>query len=218
MNVKVKDLSYSITDGAHSRAVFDKFSRSFESGSVTAITGPSGCGKTSLLSILSLLVHPSGGSVFYGGIDLSLASESQRDAIRRRDIALMFQTARTLQNLTVEEHIRFTLACMKTPALFKNAVEQLESLGVENLLPHTPNQMSGGEKQRVAIVLALLKNPSVLLADEPTAFLDMRNSRGIIQYVRNYTRKNSCITIIVTHDQHVLDRSDAVVNFGDMCA
>jgi putative ABC transport system ATP-binding protein len=188
----------------------------FEPGTLTLVIGPSGSGKTTLLSLLGCLLQPDQGSVTIGGRDVTGLSESERADIRRQHIGFVFQSFRLFRCLTAEENVALmgdingTRASTATRA--RTLLEQLGMGGKESLKPEV---LSGGEKQRVAIARALLTDPSVVLADEPTASLDSDNGSQILELLHSLAVKQRRTLVVVSHDPRWASFAHRVVELRD---
>ena len=189
------------------------FSARFEPGRVYAITGPSGCGKSTILCIAGLLLRPSVGNVIIGGVDCSTATDRQRSGLRRSTVGFVFQDALLETSMTVWQNLSEALppdiaVSEARPA----AAEALRQLGLPpDMLTRRALALSGGQAQRVALVRASFKQPSLLLADEPTGNLDDATSRTVLDYLLDYGRQPGRAVVIVTHDERIVDEVDEVI-------
>ncbi len=171
-------------------------------GSFTFIVGPSGSGKSTLLYLLGALDEPTSGTIDVHGKSLQSMSSRERDHFRRRDAGFIFQNFNLLANLTAVENVLVPfLPTGVTSEQRKKASELLDRLGLGNRGEHRPNQLSGGEQQRVAIARALLKQPKLVLADEPTGELDTANSLAILSDLRTLCMEQNSTVVVVTHEQ-----------------
>lgn len=185
-------------------------------GAFTFILGPSGSGKSTLLYLIGALDQPSSGEIRVGGVSLQNMSKSDRDAYRRKDVGFVFQNFNLLANLTAVENVLIPFLPSGVSAGQKRAAaDLLDRLGLGERLDHRPAQLSGGEQQRVAIALALLKRPKLVLADEPTGELDSVNSLAILQDLRDLCREHGSTVVIVTHEQEFVQPTDIVVRIRD---
>jgi len=187
--------------------VFANYNAHFPAGQCTAITGPSGSGKTTLLSLASLLVPPESGEIRIGRWQTRQLSNAQRQKLRREEIGMLFQTARVFSKLTVAEHIRFALACGGGRADVPDGKRLLDKLGMEHRITALPAELSGGERTRLAALMALLKKPRVLLADEPTAALDAKNSAMMMELLVGAAQRDGMTVLVVSHDPMVFECS-----------
>ncbi len=191
-------------------------SLSFHAGEYTSIMGPSGCGKSTLLNLLGCLDRPTSGSYFLGGLDVSDLDDDELSAIRGTRLGFVFQSYNLIQQLTVLENIEVPLYYQGWPA--EESREMAESLaarvGLSDRLDHKPFELSGGQQQRVGIARALVNDPLVLLADEPTGNLDSRSGAEILEFIDELHRQGMTI-IMVTHDDDIARRSMRVVRLRD---
>jgi putative ABC transport system ATP-binding protein len=215
--LEVKDVFKSFqTDGATIYAV-DKVSFSVKHGEFVALVGPSGSGKTTMLSILAALLSPSGGQVIIDGQDLAKMSERQRVVLRREKIGFTFQSNNLIPFLSAKENVELMLRLngrLDHGARIR-AAELLARLGLSDRLHNLPAQMSGGQQQRVAIARALIHNPTLVLADEPTASLDTERAYQVVQTFAALIHENNRAGIMVTHDLRMCKYVDRVLQMQD---
>jgi putative ABC transport system ATP-binding protein len=175
-----------------------------EPGEFVAVTGPSGCGKSTLLNILGLLDVPSSGEYEFFGERISGRSEDQLALLRRAGVAFVFQNFNLLPDLSVEANVGVPLQYRRVPAGERRGrvAKALEQVGLAHRAKHRPSQLSGGQQQRVAVARALVTQPRLLLADEPTGNLDSDNGKAIMEILAGI-REAGCTVIMVTHSpQH----------------
>jgi putative ABC transport system ATP-binding protein len=186
-------------------------------GEFTAIVGPSGSGKTTLLNIIGCIDDPTSGDVVIGGEPVSSLSQRQRAAVRKRSIGFVFQTFNLVPVLSAYENVELPLILLReSPGQRKKKVEKLLGLvGLGELLHRRPNEMSGGQQQRVAVARALVKEPQMVLADEPTANLDSTTGEGILKLMQNLNRELGTTFIFSTHDKMVMDFARRLVVLKD---
>jgi putative ABC transport system ATP-binding protein len=187
-----------------------------ERGEFVAIAGPSGCGKSTLLAILGLLDSPSDGRYLLKGTPVERLDHRERARIRNREIGFIFQAFNLIGDLTVFENVELPLTYRHVPAgeRKKMAREALEKVGMSHRQKHYPSQLSGGQQQRVAVARALVGEPSILLADEPTGNLDSANGEAVIEILRGLHRLGSTICM-VTHDPRYAGYADRTVRIFD---
>jgi putative ABC transport system ATP-binding protein len=187
-----------------------------EDGEFVAIMGPSGCGKSTLLNILGMLDNPTEGSYIFNGIDVSGYSEKQRTRLRRGHIGFVFQSFNLIDELTVRQNIELPLYYMKVPVRERNvrSDEIMDLLEIGHRKNHYPRQLSGGQQQRVAISRAVVANPSLILADEPTGNLDSKNGNEVMKYLYKLNTNGSTI-VMVTHSEEQAAQAKRIVRLYD---
>jgi putative ABC transport system ATP-binding protein len=185
-------------------------------GRFAFIVGPSGSGKSTLLYLLGALDRPTSGSILVEGRDLTSMSESEQNAYRRDQVGFIFQSFNLFDNLSALQNVLVPLLPMGQSAAWRRkAIDLLSRLGLGNRLHHRPSQLSGGQQQRVAIVRALVKDPILLLADEPTGELDSRAAGEIFQLLRELQAERGATLLIVTHDRRFIRDDDVVIELED---
>ncbi len=185
-------------------------------GEYVSIAGPSGCGKSTLLSILGLLDSPSEGSYQLNGKPVEKLKLSERARIRNREIGFIFQAFNLIGDLTVYENVELPLTYrgMSSGERKKRGQEALERVGMSHRMKHYPAQLSGGQQQRVAVARALVGEPLILLADEPTGNLDSKNGEAVMDLLRDLHRQGATICM-VTHDPRYASYADHTVHLFD---
>ena len=199
--------------GAAAAMALDNVSAAFRSGEVTLLLGASGSGKTTLLSILGCLRKPDRGHVSLLGKDLGPARETELARLRRKHIGFVFQFFRLFRSLTALENVGIGLQLSEHGS--GRAAEALEAVGLSVKGRLRPEQMSGGERQRVAIARALVKEPEILLADEPTAALDSASGMQIAELIRASVKARGMAAVISTHDPRLMPIADRVIEIRD---
>ena len=215
--VVVDNLSHAFGQGEMRRAVLQNISFSIEPGDVVLLTGPSGCGKTTLLTLIGALRTVQQGEVSVLGESLHGAGRRRRQQVRRR-IGMIFQGHNLLRCLTAEQNVQMgadLLPDLSYRARRDEARQWLRAVGLEDHMAKVPHDLSGGQKQRVAIARALAANPRLLLADEPTAALDSRTGREVVELLRRLAREQSCAVLMVTHDPRIVDVADRLLQMED---
>ena len=215
--VVVDNLSHAFGQGEMRRAVLQNISFSIEPGEVVLLTGPSGCGKTTLLTLIGALRTVQQGEVSVLGESLHGAGRRRRQQVRRR-IGMIFQGHNLLRCLTAEQNVQMgadLLPDLSYRARRDEARQWLRAVGLEEHMAKVPHDLSGGQKQRVAIARALAANPRLLLADEPTAALDSRTGREVVELLRRLAREQSCAVLMVTHDPRIVDVADRLLQMED---
>lgn len=185
-------------------------------GEFVAVMGPSGCGKSTLLNILGLLDNPSEGRYILDGTDVSAMTENRRTAIRKGRLGFVFQSFNLIDELNVQENIELPLLYMGVGASERHAraKEVMERMHIGHRAKHFPNQLSGGQQQRAAIARAVVSNPKLILADEPTGNLDSANGREVMALLSELHDQGTTI-VMVTHSQRDADYASRIVNLFD---
>ncbi|HXY38839.1 MAG TPA: ABC transporter ATP-binding protein [Vicinamibacteria bacterium] len=185
-------------------------------GEYVAISGPSGCGKSTLLSILGLLDSPTSGAYRLNDTAVQDLGAQQRARIRNREIGFIFQSFNLIGDLTVYENVELPLTYrgMRAAERRERCVHALERVGMGHRARHLPSQLSGGQQQRVAVARALVGEPSILLADEPTGNLDSRNGEAVMELLRDLHRSGATICM-VTHDVRFARHAERTVHLFD---
>lgn len=186
-------------------------------GEVVSIVGPSGAGKTTLLQIMGTLDRADSGRVIINGTDISLMKEKELSAFRNREIGFVFQFHQLLPEFTALENVTIPALIKGVPAADarKQAIEMLDFLGLSDRASHKPAELSGGEKQRVAVARALINNPSVVLADEPSGSLDTKNKEELHNLFFELRDKLGQTFVIVTHDEGLAGQTDRTIHMLD---
>lgn len=186
-------------------------------GEVVSIVGPSGAGKTTLLQIIGTLDRPDGGTVIVDGTDTGTLSANKLSDFRNRHLGFVFQFHQLLPEFTAIENIMIPafIAGTRKGEAKKRALELLEFMGIADRAAHKPNELSGGEKQRVAVARALMNNPSVVLADEPSGSLDSRNKEELHKLFFELRDKMGQTFVIVTHDETLASLTDRTIKMSD---
>jgi len=188
-----------------------------DSGDFVTIMGASGSGKSTLLNIVGCLDSPTKGRVFLKGQDTSLLSEDQLSQLRGKTIGFIFQEFNLLPNLDALENVMMPMIFQGTPIeqRKKRAHDLLISVGLGERIYHQPAELSGGERQRVAIARAFANNPELVIADEPTGNLDSTTGKKIMEILTDFHKKEGKTIIVVTHDPHIADYSEKIVDIKD---
>lgn len=209
--LRLEGIAHAMAEAGRMKPVLATLSHSFAPGQFHVVGGPSGAGKTTLLSILALAIRATSGAVIWGGEELSAMPPQRQSAWRRANLGMIFQTSRLVAVMTVAEHITLAATIRRQPAAAPRGTALLERLGMADKRKQLPAQLSGGEKQRVAIAQALAAEPPVLLADEPTAALDATNAELVAQTLRQYARTRGAVVICVSHDRTVIEAADTIL-------
>ncbi|HOP48668.1 MAG TPA: ABC transporter ATP-binding protein [Desulfobacteraceae bacterium] len=188
-----------------------------DKGEFMAVWGPSGSGKTTLLNLIGAIDEPSSGEIFIEGQDLLSLSDNKRTELRNRFIGFIFQGFNLIPVLSAIENVMLPLEITGTSAseAKENARRRLDEVGLSEFAQHRPDKLSGGQRQRVAIARALVTEPSLIIADEPTANLDSDTSHKIIELMRYLNEKEKTTFIFSTHDQRLLDQVKRLIRLED---
>ena len=196
--------------------VLKKISYKFKSGKIYSLMGPSGSGKSTLLNLLSLIDRPSSGSIIINNKKIDPNNSQKNDLLRANKIGIIYQQDNLLSDFTAIENL--TLACLATGKNKEDASNKakimLKKVGLTKRLNHYPSQLSGGEKQRVSIARALINNPQIILADEPTGSLDIETAKGIFELLKNQIKPDRII-IFATHNRFFANKSDCLLEIVD---
>ena len=217
LTLDVRDVTKRFGDGEASVLAVRGVSLAVEPGEIVLIMGPSGSGKTTLLSMMGALLKPSEGSIHLDGTEISALSEGRLPDIRLHQFGFIFQDFNLLSALSVLENVAIVaeLAGRKSHAARDKATAVLTELGLGARLDFLPEKLSGGEKQRVAIARALINDPTLILADEPTANLDSKIGHEIMRLLRAIAKEQGRSVVIVSHDQRIRDIADRVLWLED---
>lgn len=210
--LSLRELHASVPDGSGERVLLDGVDLDLQAGRITVVTGRSGCGKSTLLSIAGLLRRPSAGEVLLDGRPTSGLSERQHTRLRGRRIGIVYQSANltTLEQLELVEHVLRPGHRRR----YDRARRLLDDLDLGGRADTLPGKLSGGERQRVGIARALMADPDLLLADEPTASLDPELAAQVSTLLAEQTRARGLATLIVTHDSAPLAHADNAVHLA----
>ena len=215
--IDVQGLCHWYGTGTMRRQVLQGVNLRVAAGEVVLLTGPSGCGKTTLLTLVGALRQVQQGSVRVLGQDLQGAGRRERQQLRR-SIGMIFQGHNLLRCLTAEQNVQMgsdLLPGLSYRVRRDQAREWLRAVGLGDQLNKLPHDLSGGQKQRVAIARALAARPRLLLADEPTAALDSKTGREVVELLQRLAREQGCAVLMVTHDPRILDIADRLVRMED---
>lgn len=206
-----------ITKSFGSLQVLNNIDLCIEKGEIVSIVGPSGAGKTTLLQILGTLDKPDSGSVVVDGIETNKLSANKLSEFRNKHLGFVFQFHQLLPEFTAIENIMIPayIAGMKPKEARNRAEELLEFMGLSDRATHKPNELSGGEKQRVAVARALMNNPAVILADEPSGSLDTKNKEELHKLFFELRDKFGQTFVIVTHDETLATLTDRTIHLKD---
>ena len=214
--IETSNLKKSFEHMKNSITLFDNFNIKIKEGELVALVGPSGSGKSSLLHLLALLEDPSNGKISINKQDTKLLSNDQKDELRRKNISIIFQDNNLLSDFTAIENIKMPLIINheKKDIINQKAEKILKDLKILNRSNHFPNQLSGGEQQRVAIGRALIAETKIILADEPTGNLDYKTSKEIFSIFLKLKKLKKTI-IFATHNRELANRADYKLFISD---
>jgi lipoprotein-releasing system ATP-binding protein len=212
----LKDLSKIYGNGVEVRAL-DGVSVKIKAGEFVAIVGPSGSGKSTLLNMIGLLDTPSVGQIFLKGIDVSQASPEERARLRNQELGFVFQYHHLIPEFSALENVMMPMLIAKKgrAAAKERALELLSAVGLADRRDSRPNQLSGGQNQRVAVARALANGPSIVIGDELTGNLDTKTSDLIYNLLRELNRKINQTFILVTHDMTLAEKTDRILRIVD---
>lgn len=207
--VSVRGLTKRFGEGEASATVLHGLDLDLDRGELAALIGPSGSGKSTLLTILGTLLQPSDGSHHMLGVDLAAASEAERTRFRSENIGFVFQFHHLLPDLSALENVMMPAAASagrETGAMRQRAAELLEAVGLADRRSYRPAAMSGGQRQRVAVARALMNQPALVLADEPTGNLDRQSADQVMALIDRINAQTGTCFLISTHDEHISAR------------
>ncbi|MCE2718514.1 MAG: DevA family ABC transporter ATP-binding protein [Dolichospermum sp.] len=216
-SIKIEDLNHFYGEKELTKQVLFDINLEIKPGEIVILTGPSGSGKTTLLSLIGALRSVQNGSLQELNQELYGASEEQLVQIRRH-IGYIFQAHNLLPFLTARENVQMSIELheniSKKQAIAKSEAI-LKEVGLGERINYYPDNLSGGQKQRVAIARALVSHPSIVLADEPTAALDKKTGRDVVNLMQILAKEQHCTILLVTHDDRILDIADRVIHMED---
>ena len=185
----------------------------FKDGTSYVLLGPSGCGKSTMLNMITGVITPTTGNVFIDGTEITTLTQQEKDAYRLKNIGYIFQDFKLIDDMTVEDNLNLLklgdVDCLPID-------EVLESVGIKGKRKNKVKHLSGGERQRVAIARALIKQPKIIIADEPTGNLNFENGKKVIELLMKASKKFSNTMIVVTHDDRLVEYFDEALHFEDM--
>ena len=213
--LKVENLTKTYGSGENLVHAVDDVSFSVEKGEFVAIVGASGSGKSSLLHLIGGVDRPTSGKIFVDGNDISKMNDDKLAVFRRRQVGIVYQFYNLIPILTVEENI--TLPCdLDGRGVDRERLEMiLDSFGLRARRKHLPNQLSGGQQQRTSIARALINNPSLVLADEPTGNLDSKSSEEVMSMLKMCNQNYGQTVIMITHNLDIAKQADRIITISD---
>ncbi len=215
--IKTKDLSKVYISGETETKALRGVSLLIKNGEFSAITGPSGSGKTTLFNLIGALDSPTSGTIFFDGKDLSNLNKRERTLFRREKIGFVFQTFNLIPVLTAFENVAFPLNLLgiSEKEIKKKVYNLLEKVGLKGMEERKPAALSGGQQQRVAVARALIKDPVLVLADEPTANLDSGTGGEIMKLMKKLNKEEEITFLFATHDPMVMEYSRRRIKLRD---
>jgi putative ABC transport system ATP-binding protein len=192
-------------------------SLSIDDGEFLSIAGPSGSGKTTLLNLIGCIDALDNGDIIINNIPVSKMNKNEKTEFRRENLGFIFQTYNLIPVLSAYENVSFVLSILhvEDKEIHTRTMRILKEVGLEGMEHRRPDKLSGGQQQRIAIARALIKNPSIVLADEPTANLDSKTGEGILKLMKEMNKKYNTTFIFSTHDPMVMEYADRLVSLHD---
>lgn len=215
--ISIHNLNHYFGRGQLRKQVLFDINLEINSGEIAIMTGPSGSGKTTLLTLVGGLRSAQSGSLQVLGQELCGASAAELTLARRHN-GYIFQAHNLHNSLTALQNVKMGLELhshLSLPEMQERSAEILKHVGLENRLNYYPDDLSGGQKQRVAIARALVSHPKIVLADEPTAALDSKSGRDVVNLMQTLAKEQGCTILLVTHDNRILDVADRIVQMED---
>lgn len=217
--VSANNLNHYFGQGNLCRQTLFRINLRINAGEIVIMTGPSGSGKTTLLTLIGGLRSVQSGSLKILGQELCGASQQQLTQLRKQ-VGYIFQAHNLMTFLTAKQNVRMSLELHDqylNQDIDATVIATLENLGLGDRANYYPENLSGGQKQRVAIARALISQPKIVLADEPTAALDKKSGRDVVEQMQMLVKKQGCTILLVTHDNRILDIADRVIHMEDGC-
>ena len=213
--LEARNITKTYTVDHRAITVLENVSLSIETGDFIVIAGSSGSGKTTLLTLLSGLDHPTSGQVFIDDQDITEASEEELAPLRNRTIGFVFQSFHLVPSMTAKENIMFPAELTGDPDADVRAGQLLARVGLSARADNLPSQLSGGEKQRIALCRALVNRPKLLFADEPTGNLDSENGKTVLTQLIDLKNEHGATLVLVTHNPEIARAADRVITLKD---
>jgi len=215
--IRIEKVSRNYKTGATLVKALKKVSLTIEAGEFLSIAGPSGSGKTTLLNLIGCIDELDEGEIFINDTAISSMDKIEKTAFRRNNLGFIFQTYNLIPVLSAYENVSFVLSLLDISEreIKRRTYEVLMEVGLEGMEDRRPSKLSGGQQQRVAIARALVKNPQIILADEPTANLDSKTGAEILRLMKRMNEKYHTTFIFSTHDQMIMDYASRLVQLHD---
>ncbi|WP_414755994.1 DevA family ABC transporter ATP-binding protein [Anabaena sp. CCY 9910] len=215
--ISISHLNHYYGEGSLKKQILFDINLTIQPGEIVIMTGPSGSGKTTLLTLIGSLRSVQSGSLEILGKELSGATKNEMVEVRR-NIGYIFQAHNLLGFLTAQQNVQMPFEMNQSisfRAATTKAAEMLTTVGLGEKLNYYPDDLSGGQKQRVAIARALVHHPKLVLADEPTAALDSKSGRDVVNLMQKLAKEQGCTILLVTHDNRILDIADRIIHMED---
>ncbi len=215
--IDIYNLCHHFGQGSLKKQILFNINLTLRSGEVVIMKGPSGSGKTTLLTLMGGLRSSQEGSLKVLGEEM-VGAKKGKLVKTRRNIGYIFQANNLLKSLTARQNVEMSLELhnsLSRREIKQKAIEMLEAVGLGDRVDYYPSNLSGGQKQRVAIARALVSHPKLVLADEPTAALDSKSGRDVVEIMQKLAKEQGCTILIVTHDNRILDVADRIVELED---
>lgn len=213
--LRVENLTKIYGSGASEVVALDQVSLSVEKGEFVAIVGASGSGKSTLLHLIGGVDRPTSGKVYIDGKDIYEFDDDKLAIFRRRQVGLIYQFYNLIPILNVEENISLPLSLDNREVDEKKLTDLIRTLGLEKRRKHLPNELSGGQQQRTSIGRAMITNPAIILADEPTGNLDSKSSEEIVELLRKSNRDYDQTIVMITHNMEIAKYADRIIKIED---
>lgn len=213
--LRVENLTKIYGSGASEVVALDHVSLTVEKGEFVAIVGASGSGKSTLLHLIGGVDRPTSGKVYIDGKDIYEFDDDKLAIFRRRQVGLIYQFYNLIPILNVEENISLPLSLDNREVDEKKLTDLIRTLGLEKRRKHLPNELSGGQQQRTSIGRAMITNPAIILADEPTGNLDSKSSEEIVELLRKSNRDYDQTIVMITHNMEIAKYADRIIKIED---
>ena len=215
--IKVKNLEKTYQDNGIPVHAIRGIDLDISKGEFLVIAGPSGSGKTTLLNMIGALDKPTKGNIYFEGEDITKKSKSELSSFRLHKLGFIFQAYNLIPVLTALENIEFSMMLLGIPEKEREekALKLMDELGIKDLANKRPNEMSGGQQQRVAVARAIINNPSIVLADEPTANLDSKTAGHLLDLMQKMNEEKKITFIFSSHDKQVMNRAKRLLILKD---
>ncbi|MGH0053368.1 MAG: ABC transporter ATP-binding protein [Sphaerochaetaceae bacterium] len=215
--ISIEKVSRNYKTGETTVKALKKVSLTIEAGEFLSIAGPSGSGKTTLLNLIGCIDGLDEGEIYINDIPISTMNKVQKTTFRRNNLGFIFQTYNLIPVLSAYENVSFVLSLLDIPEneIKRRTYDVLREVGLEGMENRRPAKLSGGQQQRIAIARALVKNPQIILADEPTANLDSKTGEEILKLMKRMNEKYHTTFLFSTHDQMVMDYASRLVQLHD---